>query len=154
MIDAGQDAAYIMRITAALDKSERDLAEIRARVGPARIVEVPPLMESSNRYCEVYCPTCTTHECSLSEDDPRLMARLDEHNRDHANRPLPWPGDSDSLHISDLEREISAQAATIRAVEAVIHSGRPLYMPDEGLRLLVAEIGSILRHAATAQRTS
>ena len=87
--------------------------------GPARIVETPPSMETSKRYWEVYCPSCTTHECTLGEGDPRLTVRRDEHNRDHAKRPLPWPGDADSLHVLDLEQKLAEQAAAVKRVLAL-----------------------------------
>ena len=89
-------------------------------VGPARIVETSPSMETSKRYWEVYCPTCTTHECTLDQVDPRLTQRRDQHNREHSERPLPYPGDPESLRIQGLERKLTEQAATIEAVKRVL----------------------------------
>lgn len=80
-------------------------------VGPARIVEAGRSPETSKRYWEVYCPTCSTHECLFGQGDPRLTERRDEHNRQHAERPLAWHGDPEHEQLA------AAQATITRAVE-------------------------------------
>ena len=91
----------------ALAKAERELAANKTQLGPARIVETPPSMDTNKRYWEVYCPSCTTHECSLDQNDPRLTQRRDQHNRDHSERPLAYPSDPESLHIQGLEQKLA-----------------------------------------------
>jgi len=86
-----------------LNSRARELFELGAAwqrtqqaVGPARIVQMPPSPETNARYWEVHCPVCTTHECMFDGDDPRLVERRDEHNRRHAEQPLPGSPTADT----------------------------------------------------------
>ena len=121
--------------------------------GPARIVETGRSPETSKRYWEVYCPTCTTHECTLGEGDPRLTQRRDQHNREHSERPLAYPGDPESLRIQGLERKLTEQAAIRTAAleeAAVIAAAGGSYWDMKLVQyrhLFPAEIAAAIRAA-------
>lgn len=83
--------------------------------GPARIVQMPPQPETSRRYWEVWCPTCTTHEGVYDEGDARLGTLRDEHNWLHYRQPLTGP-------VSEPSEEAIYAAA--RAIHASIEGVR------------------------------
>ena len=52
--------------------------------GPAVIRKMPPSPETARRHWEMYCPLCGIEECTAdAPDEPRVVARRDEHNRGH-----------------------------------------------------------------------
>lgn len=51
------------------------------QVAPAFIAAMPPLPETARRWWTMYCRVCGIEEgMAESENDPRLIARRDEHN--------------------------------------------------------------------------
>lgn len=56
--------------------------------GPAFIAMMPPSPETSKRWYSMYCRVCGIEEMMAdTADDPRLVARRDEHN--HGHHPAP-----------------------------------------------------------------
>lgn len=63
--------------------------------GPAFIAIMPPSPETSKRWYSMYCRVCGVEEMMAdTADDPRLLDRRDEHNRERHAEPQGEPSDA------------------------------------------------------------
>lgn len=63
--------------------------------GPAFIAIMPPSPETSKRWYSMYCLVCGVEEMMAdTADDPRLLDRRDEHNRERHAEPQGEPSDA------------------------------------------------------------
>lgn len=71
--------------------------------GPAFIALMPPSPETSKRWYSMYCRVCGIEEMMAgTADDPRLLARRDEHNRERHAEPQGEPSDARAKVIDAL----------------------------------------------------
>ncbi|WP_417540766.1 hypothetical protein [Microbacterium maritypicum] len=71
--------------------------------GPAFIAIMPPSPETSNRWYSMYCRVCGVEEMMAdTADDPRLLDRRDEHNRERHAEPQGEPSDARAKVIDAL----------------------------------------------------
>ena len=74
--------------------------------GPAFIALMPPSPETSKRWYSMYCRACGIEEMMAeTEDDPRLVARRDAHNRERHAEPQGEPSDAEVDAAADAMRE-------------------------------------------------
>ena len=72
-----------------------ECAESRRPTGPAFIAIMPPSPETSKRWYSMYCRECGVEEMMTdTADDPRMVARRDEHNRKRHSEPQGEPSDA------------------------------------------------------------